>query len=260
MADELLADIIPDAPAGGDDGAIPPDPSKAAIAEPSWNAKEWAYPYKGQTFYPESREKALQLMEKGHAFAQRLGEVNKDWESKFESLKPYQELDKFFGSNKDFARKVSELYQQYQSGGQPDDPIQSKISEIESFIETARQREADRDLEQAKAKLQAQYKDYDWQGVDGEGQTLMQRVMKHALETGVLDINVAFRDLMWEQQNAKTDAAGRAAAAEAVQKAAKAGIITGASPSGGAPIQKFDPSKHTWQDTLRLALEETGRT
>lgn len=244
----------PDTPPLADPGAAPP--------VPQWNPKEWSYQYKGQSYYPESRDHLLKLAEKGHAFAQRLGEVNKGWEDKFRQYEQYKSLDETFRTTPEFAQKVQELWNQYQGKEEPANPQdqRQRLSEVEGYIQLMREREADRVLSEQQKTLMEKYKDYDWNAVDGDGLNLMKRVIKHALDNNIPTVESAFRDLMWESHLLKVESNGKKSAADAIQDAHKKGIVEGGRPAPSAPPRKLDLSKMDWGQVGKLALAEINKT
>lgn len=245
--------------------APPPEPTGTPDAPPqgvpdAWDPKPWAYQYKGQSYYPKDKNHLLSLAEKGHAFAQRLGEVNRQWEDRFKPYQQYEELDNHFKTNPEFARAVQDLYKRHQAPQEHGDPqvqqVMSELAELKQWKQVEEERKADGEIEKAKTDLMSKYKDFDWTTTDDEGFNLMQRVIEHGLKNKIYNLHTAFKDLKWDEVQQKKEIDGRRQAAAGIQQAHKAGIVDAGKPSPKPQPKPFDPSKHSYDQLAQMAIKE----
>ncbi len=265
-----------EAPIEGAPAEVAPQGEPVAEQAPvqnSWDPKPWELKYNGQAVYPKDQNHLKMLAQKGWSYEQKMADLNRQqgtWEEErqqFEKLKPYQELDKMFQSNPAFARQILALKEQY-ANGQPQDnqqadalhPLQQKVEELETWKQTLAEKAANDNLEKDKTSLRDKFKDQDWESIDQDGYTLMQRVMKHALETKTYDINRAFRDLMFDEMQLRASTQGRAQAGQAIQQAHRAGIVEGGKPSPQAPVKPWSPTGKSWNDVGKEAAAELQRS
>lgn len=256
----------------GAESVAPPEGGQAPQApapENTWDPKPWELKYNGQPVYPKDQNHLKMLAQKGWSYEQRMAELNRqqgEWQGqveKYKRLEPYEKLDQLFQTNPEFARQILELKQRYEQG-QPDqgqaDPrlqaIQEKLEKFETFHQTFEEKQATDALEKSKTDLKEKFKDFDWESIDENGATLMQRVMKHALETKMYDIGRAFRDLMFDDMALRANTQGKAQAAQAVQQAHRAGIVETGRPTPPAPAKAFNPAGKSWNDVGAEATKE----
>lgn len=254
-------------------GEAPVAPPEGAAPQPapenSWDPKPWELKYNGQPVYPKDQNHLKMLAQKGWSYEQRMADLNRqqsEWQSqveKYKRLEPYEKLDHAFRSNPEFARQIMELKERYEQGqtqqGEEDprlQAIQQKLEKFESFHQTFEEQRATETLEKSKTELREKFKDFDWDSIDENGNTLMQRVMRHALETKMYDINRAFRDLMFDEVQLRASVQGKQQAANAVQQAHKAGIVETGRPTPPAPVKPFNPAGKTWNDVGQEATRE----
>ncbi len=258
------------------EGAAPQ--SEQAPVEPvqnSWDPKPWELKYNGQPVYPKDQNHLKMLAQKGWSYEQKMAELNRQqgqWgqeREQLEKLKPYQELDNLFKTNPAFASEIMRLKEQFANGQPGQDPnqqlpqlqpIQQEIEELKTWRQTQLQNAENEKLEKSKTDLKEKFKDFDWDGVNEDGHTLMQRVMKHALETKMYDINRAFRDLMFDEIQLRASTQGRAQAGQAIQQAHRAGIVEGGKPSPQAPAKPWSPAGKSWNDVGKEAAAELARS
>jgi hypothetical protein len=114
---------------------------------------------------------------------------------------------------------------------------------------------ADAQLESEIGKLKSQFPEQGWDTLDGQGQTLMQRVLKHAYDNEFPNIQAAYRDLQWDAH--VTSAKAEALKQQSAQQIAanKAGIVSGGAPrpqpsNGGLQYQPGDDYKTLTQKAL----------
>lgn len=242
-------------------------PEQSAPVENTWDPKPWELKYNGQPVYPKDQNHLKMLAQKGWSYEEKMAALNRqqsEWSKEreqYKSLEPYKALDQMFQTNPEFARKIMELKEQFANGqAQPQNPelqaIHEQLAEVREWKETVAQQEAAKQLESDKSALREKFKDFDWESIDENGATLMQRVMKHALETKTYDINKAFRDLTYDEMQLRASTQGRAQAGQAIQQARRAGIVETGRPSPQAPVKQWSPQGKSWNDVGKEAAAE----
>lgn len=255
--DQLMADIEAGKPiqGGTDDvvGATPAEtpaaaPQQAAPEQPAaWAPPEWAeFDWRGQRVKPDSAQKANIWMSQGYNYSQRMAEFNKkqaefdrtrqEWEPK---VKQYQEVDEYAAANPDWWEHVKATYQEKKNGAVAPEilalreelqSLQGLKAEWEQQKQAAAAAQEDQVLDQAIEATRKQFPMIDFAAMDAAGTSLQDRIMRHAVDTGLSTFRAATLDYLSDKLPSLFAAQGREAVVKKAAEAQKAGVI-GRSPA-----------------------------
>lgn len=236
---------------------------------PDFDPKSWELDYKGQKIYPKDRNHLITLARQGFGASQQLDLLNKE-RQQIEQLKnqytQYDRLDQAFKQNPKLAQRIQQFIIEYQQNPNADegqnqdelDPrilqMHSKLEELEQWRQQALQSDADKRLQQELQELKNTHKQYDWTTPTEEG-TLEQRILKHALEKGITDLGLAFKDIMWDSVAANSQAEALKKAQERQQQQHRAGVVqngAGGKPQAQSGKLQYNPSD-TYNDIVQKA-------
>lgn len=262
--------------------AATPDPAPAdAATEPAAAAapSELEFDWNGRKIKaPFSDPRIQQWAAKGYDYNQRMQAFKAEQETfasqrqEIEALKAkYAPVEEYYSKNPQHWEQVQQAFQNAQ-GLDPNNPLvqklqqyEQKLSQVDQFIQTAQQREAqekaqqeDQALDTEIQSLREQYKDLDWNGVDPEGNSLEARVARHAIQNGIKKFGTAFRDLYHDQLVKRAAEQAKESVTKERQKASKLGLL-GQTPTPKKGITPAEDLKSKSYDQLeREALQELG--
>ena len=230
----------------------------------NWNGK----PVKGD------RTKVLKWASQGYDYAQRIAELKqqrqefersqKEYEQKYS---PYQEIDSYAKQNPQWWQTIQEAYSQrenqQQAAQNPEfNHLRSELQELKQFktqFETEQQQAKTKaEDEQLAGDIQSIRKDYsdlDWNTLDEYGQSLEQRVLKHAVDNGISNFRAAFRDYNYDNLVKAASEKAKTQLGQNLQQTRKAGIL-GKSQTPVKGAQAVVNSKKSWGDLTNQAVAE----
>ena len=232
---------------GDTEGGEDPGTQGAAGAAPAqtWNPQEYAMSYRGQTVMPRDRQHLINLAQQGWGYTKSMEQLNREkqeMESKRGQYQKYDALEEALKTNPQLAESIWGMVQkQYSGSGGETDPAQNqlppevmqKLNEFDQFKQDFASSKADESLSKEIQQLRSSNPNNNWDVDDGNG-TLQQRVLQHALDNNILDLRVAYRDMMWDTQAATVKAEALLQAKQARQAQKKAGVVDGGIPTNGA--------------------------
>lgn len=248
----------------------PPQEAKAQAQEYeiTWNGKQIKAPV----------DRLKQWASQGYDYAQRM-EAFKAEQAKFNEsrqqfdsrLQRYHEVDQFAQKNPEWWSHVESTWQNRQQALDPENPlvnelmsVKSQLADIVKFKEELssqqameKQKQEDEVLNKEVDELRSTYKDLDWASVDENGFTLEQRVLQHAVNTGINSFRAAFRDYNHDQLVKIAELRAKESAMQERQKAAKLGLL-GRTPTPTKGIQATEVKGKTYNNLVQEALGELG--
>ncbi len=213
-------------------------PTEAAPTEEiPFDPQQFMLNYKGQPIPPRDRQHLINLAQKGHSFEQSMEDLNKqkrdmeDMQSKFGK---YEQMDKYFQENPAFANEITQLQARYAGGnvpeqdGQPTQGMDPQLIQRLDALEASDKRRTneveDYKVNQDISDLKRRYPDRDWKGDTGNG-TLDIRLLQHAQDKGIQNLDSAYRDYFYDEVAAKAQNQTIAQGAEKQKEMTKAGIV-----------------------------------
>lgn len=232
----------------------------------NFDPKTWSMTYKGQTVMPKDRQHLINLAQQGWGYSQSMADLKRqraEIEASKGKYSKYDALDQALTSNPQLAESIWGIVQKHNGTGSDNQPgqglppeVMTKLQEFDQFKQTYQQQQADQTLQSELKELRGKYTDEPWDVNTGEG-TLEQRVIQHALDKNILDLHVAYKDLMWDNMQSKVKATTLNKAKEAKLKAAKQGIVDGGSPdSGSAAKDQTYKSGDTYHSLTEKILQK----
>jgi hypothetical protein len=238
----------------------------------NWNPQEWALQFKGQQIYPKDRQHLVNLAQKGYSYETSMEQVNQEREriARLQGeYKRYEQLDEALKTNPGFAQQLwgyinnlqnqnkdqqnqeSELPPQFQQ-------VQSELEELKSWKNQYAEQQASQAIDNELSQLASKYSQYDWQSDDGTG-SLAYKVLKHAHDNNILNLNSAFRDLMFDQSQQQTKLNTLKQQKEQTQKLHREGVVQSSGASTSQPMKKSGySSQDTYGDLAQKALASLG--
>ena len=214
----------------------------------AWNGEQFAFDQNGQRIVPKSIDELKQWAIRGRNYSQRAAELNKrqqEIETTSKQLVEYKKLADAFDQNPAFKKQIMDLYVKSLQGEttkQEDEKLQqlppeikeklsvidnlrSETESIKSQFEEIKKKEEDQLLDQEIKALRDKFKDEKWdEDADGEG-TLMVKVMKEAMETG-LPLEKCYKILSYDKIRVNTEAQTRSELAKKAVEDKKKGIVS----------------------------------
>jgi hypothetical protein len=256
--------------------------SDVQATQPIWNGKEYALKYRGGEVVPESREKLINWAQLGYSYDQRAASLKAKEQEISQLQQRYAELERLsqnFETNPQFKQSVLDLYyksmgnqvqgQVVQQGqGQAGDnlsafqPYLKKIDDLQSRFESYENHQADVRLNEEIESLKSKYKDIDWNTPDVNGRTLLDDVKKESHRMDGIPLEAAFRNLYWDQMQAKIKADTlKAQADEAIAKKKKGVVASAEGSTGGqVPVQNNNSrGRNPYDNIARQTIAELQR-
>lgn len=233
-----------------------------------WDGSQFTLKFRGKEIIPESKEKLINLAQRGHLYDTKLSDLQARENTLTERLKAveqYESLSKAFEENPAFKQQILNLYYQSQNGGNAQESVEGseqpaatdpklleRVNNLTQWQEQYEQNRADEDLRKEISGLVEANPDVDWKSTDEEGNTLVQDVLKKAHERGGIPLDDAFRIVYWDNMKEQAAANALKANVEAKEKAASKGKPVSAQPS--QPVAK-PPAK----DERTMSYDEIAR-
>lgn len=281
-ADALLSQI--EASGSGEIPMHAPEPKETqeAPTQNSPTAAELEFLYGDKAVkVPFTDPRVKQWASQGYDYAQKMAEFNRrngEFEALQKSHAPYKAIDEYAKQNPDWWKHVESSFEARKLGGAPaasanqdlealkaqlKAELESEFKPIKEFHTNFVEKEQDERLGQEIESIRKEYANLDWDTPDQQGQSLEQRVVKHAIEMG-LDgskkghFRAAFRDFNHEHLVKNAEDKGKEQINKELQKRTKLGLL-GASPTPKKGIAQAEGVKNkSWNDLEREALEELG--
>jgi len=253
---------------------INPNQPAPGQTQEEFDAQKWELNYKGQKHYPRDRQHLVDMAQKGISYERSMEQLNEErrmLQEQQTSLSQLSELDKRMKENPDFANYLLKQVQQYtqnpniqQDDDQEDyvqDPrlneVQQKLSDIEQWKQQQVQEKADRQLDETIQKLRDKYPDQPWDtDEDGNG-TLTHRLLKHAYDNGLTNLETAYRDYTYDHVAVNSKALTLKQEKERRQAEHKAGVVnTNISKPAPKVTDNGYQAGDSYDDVYRKALRE----
>lgn len=209
--------------------------------ESEFDPNKWAMTYKGSQVIPRDRQHLVNLAQQGYGYSKAMEGIKRErteMEGSREKYSKYDALEQALQANPEMANKIWGMVNQQQGGeGNGDQPglspeVASKLQEFDQFKTEYRATQADNSLKSEIDQMKRDYPDETWDVDSGEG-TLESRILQHALDNKILDLRVAYKDMMWDQMQSKIKSTTLAKQKAAKIAAKKAGIVDGGAPGQG---------------------------
>lgn len=233
--------------------------------------------FKGQQVFPKDREHLINLAQQGWGYSQSMEQLNirqKEMDKTEGTYSKYKEFDDQMAQDPKLAQHIRDAYSGYYGNQDQtqnlddqtqntDDPriaqMQGQLQELSNHRDEDISNKADLDLQNTINTLKQQYPDQPWDNDTGDG-TLTHRLIKHALDKGIDNIDLAYKDYMWDSVQANTTAATLKKQKEQTQKNFKNGVIdTGFSnaTNKGNKMPGYSPG-NSYGDLSQKAIQILG--
>lgn len=231
------------------------------------------------------KDDLINYAKEGYTYKQTAEDFKKKQEEFNQTYSKYSEIDKWAQDNPEQWSYVLENYnknltqnnnQNYNESNKQNSPdlkgvspelksyldqindINLKVKNLEGFWELDRRKKEDAALDEEINSIKEKYKFWDFSQKDEAGQTLEQKVLKHAAQIGVDRFEIAFRDLMHDKLIEKAREEGKEGVAKDLERKSKLGILGETKQS----IFKVNESKNrknkSYDELLREGLEDLG--
>jgi hypothetical protein len=264
------------------------EPSEAGVNEPTETAED-LFTLKHKDFEEGerqfSRDKVTEYAQKGFdyelkmhqlkteraAFDEKMQELE-DGQKKFSEKREYWEsIDKYMEENPGFADTVRQAWdnrlgERNQATMSPEyQALQSTIEKLQDRLnaqDTERQEHSHKQAEESLVKSKVDYKkdhpDFDWDAKDEFGQTLQDKIEKHAVDNGIRSYNLAANSFLFDQHMKRTEMKAKETAAKELLDKKKKGLGPVTDHSIKQTTQSSNLSGMTYQDLATEALKELG--
>lgn len=231
-------------------------PGAADPAQPPPNPK-WKLTYRGKEEEYDA-DKFTQFAQQGRDYSQRMQDFNQKstafeqkskaqeqkWASLEERLNRYSEVEGYIKKDPAWWDHVQKSYQERQlgaagNGAQPvNDPrlqqLVETVGELQGFVASAKQREAEQERVQEDGALDTQIQEYrtkyphlDWTTADEKGNDLEKRILDHGIAMGLSKpehFRIAASDFLFDEHIKRASGEGREGLASQIQKVNKLGL------------------------------------
>jgi hypothetical protein len=260
-------------PVEGQENSQQQEGQQTVGGDPSWNPKEWQLKFRDQTIVPKDRNHLVSLAQQGYSYSQRMNELKQreaQLNSQSQQYEQYKQLEQAFEKNPQFREQIMQWYQnsltpgvapQSQANATPQQSsippeLLKEIQELkgwkEEFTQYQQQQleaKADQEIQSEIQSLQQKYQRDDWETPSSNGgDTLMKEIIKHAYEMGGVKLEVAYRDLMWDQHTKDAEIGGMKKATESQKAARAAGTVAGGKSKGASAAPAFNPAGMDYRD------------
>jgi hypothetical protein len=215
--------------------------------------------------------KMHQLKTERAAFEEKMQELEKG-QTEFSQKREYWEnIDKYMEENPAFADTVRQAWdaQQGQNSQTTMSPeyqaLQSTINQLQERLnaqdkETQEHshKQAEESLIKSKTDYQKEHPDFDWDAKDEFGQTLQERIEKHAVDNGIQSYTLAGNSYLFEQHMKRAEMKAKESAAKELLDQKKKGLGPVTDHSIKQTQQASALGAMTYQDLAKEALKEMG--
>lgn len=260
------------APTGNTAGIDAPAPVAQAPT-----AEEYEFTWNGKAIKAD-RQKVMQWANQGYDYAQKMQDYNRrnaEIERAKSELKstyePYEQINQYARKNPEWWNHVVSAYENraqqaaQSNGGQVPPELLQKLDALEQFktnfeqrISQEKREQEDQALSQDVQSIRKQYPNIDFDSPDQDGYSLEQRVMKHAVDSGINSYRAAFRDLRHDDLLKLAQEQAKEETAKALQSRTKQGIL-GKTPAPKTGLARAENTRaKTYDDLAGEALRELG--
>jgi len=264
------------------------EPSENQVSKDSESQDDLSFILKHKDFEDGerafSRDKVTEYAQKGFDYElkmhrlkterQEFDEKMTDLESKqsdFSKKREYWEnIDKYMEENPDFAETVRNAWDQKR--GQNTDNMSPEYQALQSTIDSLRDRldAQDKDKQDISEKVAqesfvkstAEYKDknndFDWETKDEFGDSLQDRIEKHAVDSGIKNFKVAANSYLFDQHLKRTELKAKEQVAKDLQQQKKNGLGPITDRSIRETKEATNISSMSYEDLAGEALREIG--
>jgi hypothetical protein len=280
--------VEPSEPTEGESEQNSEEPSEAGVNEQAESVEE-LFTLKHKDFEDGerqfSRDKVTEYAQKGFdyelkmhqlkseraAFEEKMHELE-DSQKKFSEKKEYWEsIDKYMMENPEFAETVKQAWdnrlgEQSQTRMSPEyQTLQDTIQQLQERLnaqDTERQehsqKKAEESLVQAKVDYKKDHPDFDWDAKDEFGQTLQEKIEKHAVDNGIRSYKLAANSYLFDQHMKRTEMKAKEVAAKELIEKKKQGLGPITDRSIRQTKQARALGSMSYQDLASEALQELG--
>lgn len=240
-------------------------------SQDTFDPKTWALNYRGQQIIPKDRDHLINLAQQGYSYSQSMAELKKqreELEAMQGKYKGYSELDTAISQHPGLAEKINQIYYDYINGNQQSkdegefrdpryDSLSQELNDLKNWRAKQLDREADEQLNHTIESLKKKFPDQPWDQNDGTG-TFQQRLIQYALDNDITNLELAYKDMMWDSIASNTKATALKNAKDQIQKNNLNGIVeTGTASAGGGKQLRYDPNDD-YGDISRKAIQLLG--
>lgn len=251
------------------------DAGDQGTSAPQFDPQQWSLNFRGQNVLPKDRDHLVNLAQKGWSYEQSMEQLNQERAKitgQQQEFARYAELDKAIKGDPQFALKlsnfISEHYNNAQNAQQGNNnegeytqeyiQLKTELDSLRSWKDEQMVERAQKQIDSDLAALASKYSNFDWQTDSGEG-TLAYRILKHAHDHGMTDVNAAFRDLMFDNVAEQTKFQTLKQQKEQQQRQHRQGVVqTGAPSSSGTQKPVAYNSNDSYNDLVAKALKQIG--
>ena len=258
-----------------------PAPQQQPAPAPQAPDTSWFRPdqvqlkYRGRTVQPRDYNHAVELMQRGWDYAQRMGDLKQQLQQ-IESMKgkygQYDQLEQAFQQNPQFRQRIMQLYAeatgQVQPGQQPtqsqlqNDPAYRELYQMmqgmQGQLRTWQESKADQEVEGEIEQLKNSMPTIGWDGRTETGHTLLYDVIQHAVKNRFPNLAAAARDYLWDTHTTAVRAEAAKQAAEQRKANSRAGVVS----KGQRPPQRKGQSLSgkSYDELAEMAKQSLGVT
>ena len=188
-----------------------------------------------------------------------------------EHLKQYSEVDVWAKEHPELFDQILNGYRT-QSTQVENDPIKSKLSEIEKTVQSVNEfvkkqqelekqqqiQKEDEALNQNITEVREEFPHFDWNSHDQTGLSLEDKVIQHAATNSIGSFRAAFLDLHYKDLMKKSETNGKEQAAESLQKTTKLGLGKLTPQPRKQIARATNVREQSYHDITQEALRELG--
>lgn len=205
------------------------------------------------------------------AFDERLQEFEKSQKEFSEKREYWETIDKYMTENPAFAETVRQAWEarQGQQSQVTMDPqyraLQSTIEALQNRLDSEdkekreiSQKQAEESLVKSKTDYRKDHPDFDWETKDEFGETLQDRIEKHAVDNGIRSFKLAANSYLFDQHIKRTEMKAKEAAAKELIEKKKMGLGPVTDRSIRQTQSATSLHSMSYQDLASEALKELG--
>lgn len=203
------------------------------------------------------------------AFEEKVQDFENRQKSFSEKYDYWENIDKYMVENPAFAETVRQAWdnrlgQQSQATNSPEyQAMQEHIKSLQDRLDAQdkdrqeiSQKQAEESLIKSKSDYKSNHPDFDWETEDEFGETLQDRIEKHAVDNGIRSYKLAANSYLFDQHMKRVEMKAKESGAKEIIERNKKGIGL---PKNESSIGKpSDISSMSYQDLAREALIELG--
>ena len=136
--------------------------------------------------------------------------------------------------------------------------LQDRLNAQDTERQEHSQKQAEESLVKSKLDYKKEHPDFDWHAKDEFGQTLQERIEKHAVDNGIRSYKLAANSFLFDQHMKRTEMKAKEVAAKEIIEQKKKGL----GPITDRSVKKTQQANNlgamTYQDLATEALKELG--